>query len=81
MRDKIKVGDLVTTYGTYDIPLFDRNIVSSFTHTVTWKGNTTAVIVDKRNKDDHGNVADLVQLLTPDGVGWCYLSEVRYPDP
>jgi hypothetical protein len=76
-NSKKQRGDLVVSFGNWDIPLFDENIVIKDDDTIFWKPGHVAVILQiKTLRLDQGR-SRLVEVLTPSGIGWCYLSEAQ----
>lgn len=73
-RRKI-VGDLVVPIGTWDILLFDENAEGP-SH-IHWKPNQVAVVLGFKALSDSQGKARLIEVLTPSGQGWCYLSEAQ----
>ncbi|NBP03027.1 MAG: hypothetical protein EBU90_23520 [Proteobacteria bacterium] len=69
------VGDLVVPIGTWDILLFDEN--AELGYTIHWKPEHVALIIGMKTLNDSGGRTRLVEVLTPNGAGWCYLSEAQ----
>ena len=73
---KKKRGDLVVPFGNWDIPLFDENIVTR-DDTIFWKPGHVAIVLRVKTLSDPIGKSRLVEVLTPNGIGWCYLSEAQ----
>jgi hypothetical protein len=73
---KKKRGDLAVPFGNWDIPLFDENIVIR-DDTIFWKPGHVAIVLRVKTLSDPIGKSRLVEVLTPSGVGWCYLSEAQ----
>ena len=70
-----KLGDLVVPIGSWDILLFDEN--AEVGSTIHWKPDQVALIIGLKTLSDSQGKSRLVEVLTPGGAGWCYLSEAQ----
>jgi hypothetical protein len=70
-----KLGDLVVPIGSWDILLFDEN--AELGYTIHWKPEHVALVIGMKTLNDSQGKARLIEVLTPNGAGWCYLSEAQ----
>jgi hypothetical protein len=70
-----KIGDLVIPIGDWNIILFDEN--AEISNTIHWKPEHVALVVGLKSLKDSQGRTHLIEVLTPSGVGWCYLSEAQ----
>ena len=70
-----KLGDLVIPIGSWDILLFDEN--AEIGSSIHWKPEHVALIIGIKTLNDSQGRSRLVEVLTPNGAGWCYLSEAQ----
>ena len=72
---KKRLGDLVVPIGTWDILLFNENAEASVLG--HWESNQPAIIIGFKTLSEDQGKSRLVHVLTPNGQGWCYLSEAQ----
>ena len=72
---KKRLGDLVVPIGNWDILLFNENAEASVLG--HWEPKQPAIIIGFKTLSEHHGKARLVHVLTPNGQGWCYLSEAQ----
>ena len=70
-----KLGDLVVPIGTWDILLFDEN--AEVGSAINWKPDQVALVIGLKTLNNSEGKARLIEVLTPNGAGWCYLSEAQ----